>query len=126
ELKTISIVLPVQLGAYVMSGSTRFSGLESVEETYLQELVPWESGEEFNNGALEEYRRKLVTSGLFTSVRVSSAGEEDLSDNDNLGVDIALDEAAHRTIGAGAKYSRDRGFGGSVFWEHRNLLGQAE
>ena len=35
-------------------------------------------------------------------------------------------ERAHRTIGAGAAYNTSEGAGARVFWENRNLFGQAE
>jgi len=126
EARQISITLPVRLGSYALHGETQFSGYETVKESYLQKLVPWETGSEFSVGALEDYRRSLVNSGLFTSVRVFPFGEEEHLEGAPLDVDVEIDEAAHRTIGAGAKYGRDRGFGGSVFWEHRNFFGEAE
>ncbi len=126
EKKIVNVTLPVTLGPFVDFGSAHFSGLETVNEPYLQRLVPWKKGKVFNAGQLEDYRRTLVTSGLFTSVRVESGDESDAVAAEALDVNVALTEAAHRSIGAGAKYGRDRGFGGSVFWEHRNLFGEAE
>ncbi len=126
EKKIVNVSLPVNLGPFSTFGIEHFGGLETVKESYLQELVPWKTGEVFNAGQLEDYRRTLVTSGLFTSVRVDTDDAADVGDAASLDVNVALTEAAHRSVGAGAKYGRDRGFGGSVFWEHRNLFGEAE
>ncbi|MCH5277782.1 MAG: outer membrane protein assembly factor [Desulfovibrionaceae bacterium] len=43
-----------------------------------------------------------------------------------LPVDVALREAAFRTVGAGMRYSTDVGFGVQGAWEHRNLFGNGE
>ncbi len=126
EKKAVNVLLPVSLGPFAMFGMERFSGLKTVREPYLQELVPWNTGEVFSAGQLEDYRRTLVTSGLFTSVRVEAGDAPAAADTAEIDVNVVLTEAAHRSIGAGAKYGRDRGFGGSVFWEHRNLFGEAE
>src|SRR3546814_10728958 len=37
-----------------------------------------------------------------------------------------LSEGEHRSVGIGASYSSTDGFGGTIFWEHRNLFGGGE
>lgn len=44
----------------------------------------------------------------------------------SLPVDVALREAAFRTVGAGMRYSTDVGFGVQGAWQHRNLFGNGE
>lgn len=43
-----------------------------------------------------------------------------------LPVDVALREAAFRTVSAGMRYSTDVGFGVQGAWQHRNLFGNGE
>ena len=45
EKKAVNVLLPVSLGPFAMFGMERFSGLKTVREPYLQELVPWNTGE---------------------------------------------------------------------------------
>ena len=43
-----------------------------------------------------------------------------------LPVDVAVREAAFRTVGASMRYATDVGFGVQGSWEHRNLFGNGE
>jgi translocation and assembly module TamA len=125
--ETISVNLPVFVGREATFGVTQFRGQEDVEEPYLQRLVPWRRGTMFDRSELERFRQRLIRSSLFSTVRVQPAENQDEGeDGAPLDVVVDLQEGPPRTIGARANYSRDVGFGGSVFWQHRNFFGRGE
>lgn len=105
-------------------GAVRFSGLEEVEESYLQTLVPWEPGQTWDEEELEAYRTALLASGLFRSLRMGHPDE--VAADGTLPVEVEVAEAKMRSIGAGVKYSSDTGPGLTAFWEHRNYFGADE
>ena len=87
-------------------------------------LIPWKQGEPFDQRLVDEYRRRLLRTGLFAAV--STTKPDTLSANDELPLTTSLIEGKHRSLGFGAKYATGEGPAGKVFWEHRNLLGRNE
>ena len=61
---------------------------------------------------------------MFNSVKITPGTK--LDDKGELPVTVALMEAKPRSVGVGASYSTNEGPGGKLFWEHRNLFGDAE
>lgn len=124
--RTIAVNLPVDLGRQAFFGATHFSGLEKVNESHIQRLVPWPQGDIFSVEALEKFREELILASLFTSVRVEPAASSVPENGSPLDVSVIVTEGPHRSVGVGATYARDKGFGGSLFWHHRNLFGNGE
>lgn len=105
-------------------GPISFSGQQRVRESYLRKLLPWAEGECYDRQKIEDYKTKLLQSGLFARAEVILP---DKPDEDGLvPVKIDLRERAQRSISAGATYYSDEGLGGQFGWEHRNILGSAE
>ena len=123
-LGTMSVTVQADAGPPADFGPTRFVGLERVEEDYLQEILPWRSGERFDQRQVDAARLRLARTALFDSVVFEPA--EALDDQGRLPMTIRVVEADHRSIGAGVSFSTDLGPGGEAFWEHRNLLGRNE
>ncbi len=123
---TIAVNLPVELGHQAFFGETHFSGLEDVNESHLQRLVPWPPGDIFNLKALDTFRDDLVLASLFTSVRVEPAATSVPEDGSPLDVNVIVAEGPHRSVGTGVTYARDKGVGASAYWRHRNLFGNGE
>jgi len=126
EAGTVSVVLPVHLGPDAVFGDVRVTGSEAVADRFVDSLVTWEPGMRYDAARLERLRIDLITSGIFSSVKVSPAATEDMTDGAPLDIVVNVQDALHHTFGAGAKYARDKGFGASAFWEHRNILGGGE
>jgi translocation and assembly module TamA len=61
---------------------------------------------------------------LFSTVRIAPV--TDPADPGRARINIEAVERAHRTIGAGLAYNTSEGAGGRIFWENRNLFGEAE
>ena len=124
DLDTMRVTLAVEPGPRARFGSVSVEGLEQVEEQHVTTLQPWRQGEPYDSRKIEDLRRRLSASGLFSSVTVTPA---DAVEGDGLlPITIRVVEAPHRTIGFGASFATDVGLGGEVFWEHRNLIGRGE
>jgi translocation and assembly module TamA len=123
---TVAVNLPVELGHQAFFGATHFSGLESVNESHMQRLVPWPAGDIFSLKALDAFREDLILASLFTSVRVEPADMSVPENGAPLDVNVVVAEGPHRSIGTGVTYARDKGIGGSAYWRHRNLFGNGE
>jgi len=126
EAAVIAIILPVHLGPDAVFGDVRVTGSNAVADRFVESLVTWMPGARYDATRLERLRLDLITSGLFSSVRVRPAATEDIANGAALDIEVDVQDALHHTFGAGAKYARDKGFGASAFWEHRNILGGGE
>ncbi len=122
--RTMSVTADVDAGPAARFGPVVFHGLVHVKEDYVRQFVGWTSGELYDERKVEALRSALSGTGLFTSVKIEHAKMVD--ENGALPVTITVVEKKHRSVGAGVSYSTSEGFGGKVFWEHRNLLGRQE
>jgi len=122
--KTMTVRLDLDPGPAARFGRVTISGLETVEEDYPRGLLSWSEGEVYDKGKIENTRRTLSQSRLFSSVAIEPSAQ--LEPDGTLPIEIAVVEAKHRSIGFGASYSTDEGIGGEIFWEHRNYFGRNE
>lgn len=122
--RTMDITYFVDAGPFVRLGEVRFEGLEQVEPGVVTGRIPWQPGAPYTPERIEELRSNLSGLGVFSSIRidVSQTPEAD----GTAPVTVRLTERKFRFIGAGLNYSTSEGFGGRVYWGHRNLFGGAE
>lgn len=121
---TMDITLRLAPGPKVYFGNTRITGNSEVETRYIRRLLAWKPGKLVTPERLEETQLDLIRSGLFNSVRIEPGTTPDKEGR--IPVRIEVSEAKHRSIEAGVRYRTDEGVGGSLGWEHRNLLGTGE
>lgn len=121
---TMSVTVTIDPGPSALFGALTLEGAKTVDEDYLRRLVPWQHGDVFTKNKLDNYRERLLRTGLFQSAVVERASE--LEPDGTLPITIVLTERKHRSIGLGARYSTDEGVGFEIQWEHRNLFGQQE
>ncbi|MFW5863799.1 MAG: autotransporter assembly complex protein TamA [Desulfohalobiaceae bacterium] len=112
----------IQPGAKACFGKTSIQGLDRVRRSFVRQRIPWEQGDTFQAEKLQELRRSLVASGLFSMVQVETAPEQDQEDRAE--VLIRVIERSPRTIKAGIGYETDVGPNLRLGWEHRNLRGK--
>ncbi|MFO7728298.1 MAG: autotransporter assembly complex family protein [Desulfonatronovibrio sp.] len=105
-------------------GRTRVSGLSRVKEKYILQALPWQKGEPFNASLMNDLRRTLTGSGLFTMVEVKH--ETELQEDGNLPIIVSVTERKPRTARAGLRYQSDTGPEARLGWTHRNLRGMGE
>ena len=122
--QTVDITLRLSPGRKVYFGETEIKGNREVEGRYIRRLIAWKQGDLVTPQLIDETELDLIESGLFNSVRVELGPT--LDDQGRQPMSITVSEAKHRSIEAGFGYRTDEGIGGSVGWEHRNLLGTGE
>ena len=122
--KTAIIAFNVAAGPHARFGAVAFTGSDTVKHSYLYSLIPWQRGGCFNREDIESYRTKLFESGLFS--RVDTVLPDAPLPDGEVPITFALKDRDARTITAGLNYYTDQGFGVTLGWKHRNLLGAAE
>lgn len=122
--QTMAITYRLDPGPRMRFGGAAIGGLERLDPGYVERRIQWRPGEQYDNRKVDETRRLLIESGLFSTVKITPAG--DPADPGQARMEIEAVERARRTIGAGLAYNTSEGAGARVFWENRNLFGGAE
>lgn len=120
----MEVDLVIDPGGAATFGPLSLSGLEEVERDHLIGQLPWKEGDPFDQRKLDDGRRALGRSGLFSSVVIDPSMATDPSGD--VPISVAVAEREHRSVGIGLRYETDTGFGTELFWRHRNLFGRAE
>lgn len=110
-------------GEPAIFGAVQVEGLTDLGDEYVRRQLPWKEGDKYNAKAVDDFERKLLSTGLFSAVRVSL--QEPAEDGNVIPVHIRLSERSKRTIRFGVTYS-DIGPGVKGYWEHRSLFGGGE
>jgi translocation and assembly module TamA len=121
---TVSVRLSIDPGPSAVLGEVRFDGLETIEESYVRKLVPWEPGDRYDPASLRALHQDLSSTGLFAGIKITEAGE--VAETGVLPVTVSLTERKHRSVGASVNYFSDEGPGAKLSWEHRNLMHHGE
>ncbi|HEX2524952.1 MAG TPA: autotransporter assembly complex family protein [Geminicoccus sp.] len=121
---TLDLVLSVEPGPAANFGAITFTGIEGIDEGFLRARLSIHENEPYSPDALEESRRDLVDTQLFSTVRVITPDQ--LDETGRLPVQFVTSQRAPRSIAAGASYRTDEGPGVSASWEHRNYFGAGE
>jgi translocation and assembly module TamA len=122
--RTMSVTYVLDPGPKKRFGAATVRGLERLDPAYVERRFRWRFGRVYDNREVEETRRALIDTGLFSAVKIEPA--PDPADPERVAMRVEAVERAHRTIGVGAAYSTSEGAAARVFWENRNLFGQAE
>lgn len=123
QLRVATQIAP---GPYAVYGETTVSGLTSVHPDYVLDFPTWAPGYPVSREEISEVSRELSASRLFKAVSLRISEEPPDAEYVVAPVHIEVEEAPHRTIGGGLKYSTVDGPGARIFWQHRNLLGRGE
>jgi translocation and assembly module TamA len=124
DAKTMSILYRVEPGPRARFGPVRVLGNDSVHRDYVVRRLPWSFGDPADIRKLEEGRRELVNTGVFSSAGV--AFDDAVGPDGLIGVTVTVRERAPRSIGAGVSVSTSEGFETTASWTHRNAFGGAE
>ncbi len=124
DTRKMAITYMLDPGRRMRFGTASVTGLERLDPGYVERRVQWHPGEPYDNRKVDETRKLLIESGLFSTVKITPVN--DLAAPDQARMEIETTERAHRTIGAGLAYNTSEGAGARVFWENRNLFGGAE
>ena len=124
DTRTMAITYALDPGPRMRFGPASVAGLERLDPGYVERRIQWRAGEPYDNRKVDETRKLLIGSGLFSTVKITPVNDPAAPDQARM--DIETTERAHRTIGAGLAYNTSEGAGARVFWENRNLFGGAE
>lgn len=122
--RTMEITYKLDPGPTMRFDGMAVSGLKRLDSGYVERRAQWQAGETFDNRKVNETRNALAGSGLFSTVKITPVAEPAQSGQVRMNVEAI--ERAHRTIGAGLGYNTSEGAGARLFWENRNLFGNAE
>lgn len=111
----------VDPGPRAAMGELAIEGLERTKERVVLREMPWEPGDPYNPGLVDELQARLYRTDLFSVVRARHA---DAPDADGLlPVAVSVSERKHRMLALGLRYYTDDGGGARAQWEDRNLHG---
>ena len=124
DTKTMDVTYTLDPGPVMRFGPVAITGLERLNPAYVEGRVRWQGGEIYNASKVDETRRALIETGLFSTVQITPTADPEHPGDARMTIDAT--ERVHRTIGAGLAYNTSQGFGARAFWENRNLFGNAE
>src|SRR6516165_252086 len=124
DTQTMDVTYTLDPGRVMRFGPPEIKRLERLDPDYVEGRIRWQRGEIYDASKVEETRRALIESGLFSTVQITPAVDPDIPEDVRMAIDAT--ERLHRTVGAGFAYNTSQGFGARAFWENRNLFGYAE
>lgn len=120
----MNVTLRIAPGPLARFGEVRFEGADSVDDRYLQRVVPVRQGSKFKSSEVDRGRDALGDTGLFSNVTYVEGKE--LDPEGQIPITYQMTERLQRSIGGGVGYVSDEGPNANVFWEHRNFFGAGE
>lgn len=121
---TMEVTYRLDPGPAEHFGPLAVEGLERLDPGYVENRVKWQRGALYDASKVDETRRALIESGLFSTVRITPTPDPDNPQQVRMTVDAS--ERLHRTVGFGLAYNTSQGPAARAFWENRNLFGNAE
>lgn len=127
ENKTLILEYKIILNGKKKFGSIDLSGLDNVSKIFVLNRLHLKSGEPYNALKVDKAQRELLNTELFSSIIITPTLPKDsCATQENVPLKIELLEAPQRSVGAGLRYATEEGFGGKLYWQHRNLWGGGE
>ena len=121
---SMQVTYKLDSGPAAAFGVTTTTGLETVDQAYVDRRIKWTEGDLYDSRKVEAAQKALVDSNLFATVRVTPA--DSVGEDGRIAVKVELGERRQRSIGGGVYYDSSLGPGVRAFWEHRNLFGEGE
>lgn len=120
--QTVDVTYLVTLKQYCLFGPTTISGNEKVKQKYILNRLTWKQGETYNSDKIDDSRKNLIDSGLFSLVRINNSLP---ANSEAVDMQVELTEDKFRYWGAGASYSTSTKMGGRFILGHNyfNLFG---
>lgn len=124
ELHAVDSRIVLAPGPLVRFGRLLPSGNERLSTRRLLKIAGFPEGERFDPEKLEQVRKRLRRSGIFSAITLEEA--ETLGPGNTLDVGLTVIEQKLRRIGGGFEISSIDGAKVTGYWLHRNLLGGGE
>ncbi len=123
QTRRMEVELVLDPGPVYRFGELRLVGGEGVDEGFMRRRVAIAPGSRFDPRRLEEARRRLLATGLFSRVQLETAAPDEAG---RLDVVVRVRPRKFRSLGGAIGYRADEGPRLRLFFEHRNLLGAGE
>lgn len=120
----LDVTYQVDAGPRVDLGPVTVQGLKGVNAGFIQRRLTLHQGEQFSPAAIEAARQDLISTGVFSTVRVNTPDR--LDPEGQLPLTFVVVEQPRHVVGLNAAYSTDLGFSAGATWSDRNLFGNAE
>ncbi|MBV8335260.1 MAG: outer membrane protein assembly factor [Alphaproteobacteria bacterium] len=124
DAKRMDVTYTLDPGPTQRFGPVAITGLEQLNPAYVEGRIRWQLGAVYDASKVEETRRALLESGLFSTVQITPTPNPDNPEEVRMTVEAT--ERVRHTVGAGLAYNTSQGFGARAVWEDRNLFGNAE
>lgn len=124
EQHSVDSRIVLKPGPLVRFGRLSPTGNQRLSTRRLLKIAGFPSGERYDPDKLEEVRKRLRRSGIFSAITLEEA--EFLGPGDTLDVKLTVIEQKLRRIGGGFEISSVDGAKLTGYWLHRNLLGGGE
>lgn len=121
KTKTFAVHLKIDAGTLSKFGTTTFTGSPRIKEKLFENKNQIKTGEIYDSRMIEKTQKKLLDTGLFSSVIITH--DPTLTDHDELQMRIDAIETKHKSINIGASYQTFFGPGLTFGWENRNVSG---
>lgn len=111
-------------GPAVTFGQMTLKGNDRMDPRRIRKIADFPEGQPFSPEKIEDMRRRLRASGVFSAITLSEA--DNLGPGNTLDMDLTVVEQKRRRIGAGFELSSQDGAAISAYWLHRNMWGGGE
>lgn len=116
----VDSVIDLAPGPALRFGKLTIRGYERMNPRRLRKIAGFPEGERFDPAKLEDVRKRLRRSGVFSAITLTEA--DYISPGNTLDVDLQVVEQKLRRLGAGFEYSNTEGLALTGYWINRNLL----
>jgi translocation and assembly module TamA len=121
KTKAFYVYFCIEAGPFAKFGSTAILGNRQTNPKLFLHKLSWDQGEVYDTRLVDATQKKLLSTGLFSSVVITHASE--VGSEDELPMKIDVLETKHRSVNFGASYQTFFGLGLTFGWENRNLMG---
>jgi translocation and assembly module TamA len=122
--RTAAYTLPVDPGPRSSFGGVRWEGDRVFTPGHVATIARFEGGELYDSRMVDDLRRALVATSLFSSVGVEPirTGEAGPDGTETVALRVIAAAAPPRNLGASAGYGTGEGVRLEASWTHRNLF----
>ncbi|QTD55799.1 autotransporter assembly complex protein TamA [Parasphingorhabdus cellanae] len=116
--------LPLQTGPRSSFGDIVTTGTTAFDADHIDVIARFEKGELYESRKLDDLRKALVATGLFSivSVKPTPSGEKGPDDTQYATINVEQQAGPPRTLAGSAGYGTGQGFRVEGSWTHRNLF----
>lgn len=124
ETSTARVTFRYETGPYILFGPPQLAGgLAELDEDYVAQLAPYETGAPASQAQIDEYTSRLQSLNIVSLADVRIAPD---AQGRQRPVDVRMEPRERHTLGLAARWSTDEGFGGAAEWTRRNMWNRDE